>query len=164
MARRGFRTLQVIVFSSALLVGGVAFSGAAYAADINSCSANVQNPHYSISHGGIDVTATYECSTLHPLLTVFVDYVYLWVCPSSPQKNETYLQEHCTSKGANSNVLGFAITKTNFKYPLTAPAPSSPAAHGSGFWLACSLWYSYSKTHGTGPKILNFSNIVELSG
>jgi hypothetical protein len=134
--------------------------------DKNGCEVNVQNPHFSQSHGGIDITATWTCS--HVPSTVFLGStttsLVLWVCPHRPEQSEAYLTDashHCIVEGVNRENI--QVKKTKVKHARTAPPPSQPAAHGNGWWIACTTWYSKGP-NGTSEDRTNFSRAVQLNG
>ena len=155
--------MMLILSGSSALVMGTA--SAAFA-ETNSCSANIQNPHDSASHGGADVTGTWKCSsvttTIYLAANRFVGGVgfWLWLCPRKPPQSESYLNNsanHCTVKGVSHENI--TLTKSGVTVARTAPPPSQPAAHGTGWWIACSIWVS-NGPHGLGSKVTSFSNAV----
>lgn len=129
----------------------------------NGCTANVQNPHVSASHGGIDVTAVWQC-TLVPT-TIEFGFFNLWVCPTNDNgaKDETWITTYCTIKGYNNANFTITVPGSNGATDRVAPPKSNPAAHGAPWWIACTNWRS-DGPGGTSGWHLQFSNWVELSG
>lgn len=135
-------------------------------AELNSCSANIQNPHDSASHGGADVTGTWKCADVSTTIYLepnrFVGGVgfWLWLCPRKPPKSESYLNNsanHCKVVGVNHENI--SLTKAGRTVARTAPPPAKRAAHGTGWWIACSIWVS-NGPKGLGGKVTSFSNAV----
>ena len=158
----------IVVLASSALIMTTALP--ASAADRNGCSANVQNPHFSNSHGGIDVTAKWKCSdvttTIYLAANRFVGGVgfWLWLCPNKPPKSESYLNNSangCHVKGVNHEDI--SLTTSGKTISRTSPPLSHAAAHGSGWWIACSIWAS-NGPGGLSAKHTTFGNAVELSG
>ena len=112
------------------------------------------------------MTGTWKCSDVSTTIYLnpnrFVGGVgfWLWLCPRQPPKSESYLNNpanHCTVKGVSHEDI--SLTKSGVTVARTAPPPSQPAAHGTGWWIACSIWVS-NGPHGLGSKVTSFSNAV----
>ena len=59
--------------------------------ETNGCVPNVQNPHDSQSHGGIDVTATFYCDSVPTQIDLLSPGgLALWNCPTNRQQNHDY--------------------------------------------------------------------------
>lgn len=160
--RRSFITFPSLAATGAL-VGGALVSQAspAAAADQNGCDANVQNPHYSSSHGGYDVTVTYKCDTINRDIQALA---ILWKCQTTPPiingiPDKGWLANNCDFWDNNRD---FSVTKKNYQYPITAPAPTDPAAGGSGYYVGETTWRSYSYENNWTDYKTQFGNVVYL--
>src|SRR3989442_1572482 len=111
----------MIVFIFALT--GIIVRALPALAEINWCTVNVQDPHYSSSHGGIDITAVWACgkvpTTIHldnlnPLDALY-PYLDLWLCPNNDggAKDENWLINNCTLKGANNYYVTITVAGSN---------------------------------------------------
>src|SRR5439155_26794372 len=131
-------------------------AGASITADGNGCLTTVmETPHILVGAGGVIAKSTSQCS-LVPSTLHFTspDGFFLWVCPTDPPHDEGWLATHCTNKGiTNTNI---SVTKANTGYTNYVPATGLPGAHGTGYWIACSMWYS-TGPNGTGTGRLYFS-------
>jgi hypothetical protein len=130
----------------------------------NDCSANVQNPHFSQSHGGIDVTATFECERVPTKIYLLSPGgLALWNCVNKPQRSLSYLEDHCNIVGTNQE-NPVDITRAGHKYrqSRTAPPLADPPAHGHGWWIGSAIWQSHGPG-GTGAKTTDIGNAVPLS-
>jgi hypothetical protein len=134
--------------------------------DTNGCDANIQNPHYSNTHGGIDVTGVWTCTKVPT--TIEMGYFDLWLCPVDyGEKNlaaEDWIINHCTFKGSNDGNFNVTIAGSAGAQDRTVPSKYVAAAHGTGWWIACTIWHSVgpggtSEDHG--PM---FSNWIYISG
>jgi hypothetical protein len=166
------RLLATLAITGAVVLAGGSLSPAAAAPEFadNMCHANVQNAHVSASHGGVDLTATWYCDVAPVTINIgggalngSVAGLFIWLCPSSPQKTETYLQTHCVLKGTNIENISLPIAGAAHKVSRTTPPLAVPAAHGSGWWVGCTTWQSHGPG-GAGAPATTFGNIVELSG
>jgi len=150
---------------SGLFAAALVFSTAvpAAAADINGCSANVQNPHWSNGAGGHISKANWSCTRVPTLISL--DPIggygyYLWLCPSKPPKSESYLSANCTVKGENYEDINATSTRAYTRY---VPPASQPGAHGTGWYIACATWQTRGPG-GVGGLRVTFSNAVHLTG
>lgn len=148
--------LGAIAASLAVAVPSASASG-------NGCSVNIQNPHYSVSHGGIDTTAVWTCSLVPT--TIEFGFYFLWVCPTNDggAKDETWITNNCTFKGSNDADFTITVAGSNGATDRVVPPKSNPAAHGTGWWISCSNWRSNGPA-GTSGWHLNFSNWAYVSG
>jgi hypothetical protein len=154
-------------FVAALLLNvglAVVTSQTVLAADVNGCfiDGGVQNPHYSVGAGGIVSTASWRCSSVPAtinLSAVGETGFWLWLCPSPAPPDEAWISANCTEMGDNFNDI--LITNPYIDYNVHAPAGAG--AHGTGWWIACTMWYSQGQ-NGRGNTTLEFSNSVWVSG
>ena len=170
---RSLRVLTFTVVASAVVILTASASPASAAAPSfanNMCHANVQNAHVSQSHGGVDLTATWFCDVAPVSIDLSsgplngtVAGLFIWLCPSPPQKSEAYLDSHCTLKGANHEDIRLTRAGKAHKASRTTPPLSHPPAHGSGWWVGCATWQSHGP-HGAGAPATTFGNIVPLTG
>jgi hypothetical protein len=134
--------------------------------DINGCAATINNPHFSDGVGGIIAKGRYECtdvpSTIHINGNRGTRFL-LWLCPHEPPKSESYLYNPvngCSPKGSNTSNVRLTTSGDR----VTRYVPSQGGAHGSGWWIACTTWYS-SGPNGTDlGNIVTFSNAERLTG
>ena len=112
----------------------------------------------SIQHGGIDVTATWNCRNVP---TTIGQGLNLWLCPLPAPADEAWIVGNCTPKGFNGDSVHATVTKK--KYSKTAPPVAQPAAHGNGWWIACTLWSSNGPGGQTTSRYA-FSRSMELNG
>jgi hypothetical protein len=109
-------------------------------------SANLQTPHYSTGAGGVIAKANWSCTYVPT--TVFLNTAttgyWLWVCPSQGQDSESWIESNCTFKGGNHENID--ATVSGQQYTRYVPPAGQPGAHGTGYWISCSIWYS------SGPK------------
>lgn len=160
------RALCILLAASAAAICGitVTVSVSASVNETNGCSANVQNPHYSKSHGGVDVTATWSCTTA----PVSIDLLNpgglaLWNCPGGePSKSLSYLEDNCNIVGTNteSPIDLPTARKSAFR---TSPPLSKPAAQGHGWFIGSAVWQSHGP-NGTGPQITDIGNPSQPNG
>jgi hypothetical protein len=148
------------------LLGLLAFTGTALAADKNMCSASIDNPHVSSGAGGAIVKGQWSC--LDTPTTIYLDGSHsssaltLWLCTDkSPQKTEAYLtsESNCFIVGTNGENI--TLTGTG-SVTRTAPPAPQPGAHGNGWWVACAVWISVGPL-GTSSPNTTFSNVVKFS-
>lgn len=134
----------------------------ALAADVNGCTANVQNPHYSSGAGGNIAKATWVCSKVPTTINIGygVGGFWLWRCPNEPPKSEYYLGQNCTIVGFDGSSI--SITRANTQYTRYAPPSGTPGARGRGWYMACTTWRSQGPG-GTSGTVTTFSNAVFLS-
>jgi len=108
--------------------------------------------------GGVLAKATWDCkyvpTTVH-LGTKTTGY-WLWVCPTSPEKNEQWLALNCNLVGANGENIN--VRRSGHDYTRIVPPSPLPPAHGSGYWITCSIWYS-SGPIGTDSDRLQFGPV-----
>jgi hypothetical protein len=129
---------------------------AAHADDENGCNVNVQYPHYSEFHGGIDVSAVWNCTEYEFAATIHQS-LFLWLCAEEPPQDEPWIEANCTLAGRN-------IDDGQGPYVVrTAPHPGEAAAHGDGWWISCTSWYS-TGVMGDGTRQMNFSAPQYLVG
>jgi len=156
--------LVAIVSTMALCGLMLAPTATALARADNGCSANVQNPHVSDSHGGIDVTATFKCADVPTNIDLLSPGgLALWNCPSQPSRSLSYLEAHCNIVGFNQeNPVKITRAGKGGQQFRTAPPMSHPAAHGHGWWIATAIWQSHGP-NGTGTKTTDIGNAVPLT-
>jgi len=161
----GRRARFALLFVLVALVVSVLQASPALA-EVNGCSANIQNPHVSQSHGGIDVTGVWKCSEVPT--TIQFNFtasggLFLFLCPEKGRSTETWVTNHCTIKGINADDIPITTAGNSGAKDRVAPHTAEPAAHGSGWWIACATWRSVGPS-GTSPKHVKFSNWVQISG
>ena|ERR1051326_150443 len=128
----------------------------------NGCHANVQNPHISDSHGGIDVTATWYCTTAPvDIYLLTPGGLALWNCQNSPQRSLSWLEANCEINGYNQE-NPVSLPTANKSAFRTAPPLSDPAACGQGYWIASAIWQSHGP-NGTGAKTTDIGNGVPIN-
>jgi hypothetical protein len=139
-------------------------------ADPNGCAtANVQNPHITNSHPGgpgVDATAVWQCIQVPTTIWLTGDgFLYLWVCPNNDggAKDEAWIGSHCTNKGANYNSFVITVAGKNGSKDRVVPHKTDPAAHGSGWWIACTVWYSEGPGGTSSDHGPTFSNWVQIT-
>jgi hypothetical protein len=136
--------------------------GVGNAADRNGCSNTIENPHYSSGALGIIAKGHWSCTSAPTVIYLSGERgFFLWLCPSNPPKDELWISSHCTQKGRNGT--DFTISQANTDYVRYVPPSSLPGAHGTGYWIACSMWQS-GGYQGTSDVHTVFSNAVYLSG
>jgi hypothetical protein len=131
---------------------------------VNGCSANVQNPHYSASAGGI-VVKTVDTCTYGPtevVRDVGAQGLYLWLCPSAGQKSEVWITTNCSADGW-VNYTNCYLAVGGDSCTRTAPTPGVPPAHGTGYWVACET-FSSNGPNGQSQNHTYFSNFVFATG
>jgi hypothetical protein len=152
-------------------VGAIALCGlmlpptaTASAREDNGCSANVQNPHISNSHGGIDVTATFRCDDVPTQIDLLSPGgLALWNCQTKPTRSLSYLENNCNIVGHNQeNPVNITKAGKGGQQFRTAPPLSDPAAHGHGWWIATAIWQSHGP-NGTGTKTTDIGNAAPIS-
>ena len=131
---RSLRASTFTVVASAVVILTASASPASAAAPSfadNMCHPNVQNAHVSQSHGGVDLTATWFCDVAPVSIDLSsgplngtVAGLFIWLCPSPPQKSEAYLDSHCTLKGR----AGTSLRPPRPRGPEAAQAQVHPAA------------------------------------
>ena len=127
-------------------------------AELNSCSVtSMQTPHYSTGAGGVIAKATWACSFVPTTIRLYPYALYL--CPSQPPQDETWIVLNCTQKGQNTNNI--SITQPNTNYTRYVPPSGLPGAHGAGWWTSCVMWDSVGP-NGTSAEHLNFSASVYI--
>lgn len=132
-------------------------------ADVNGCGLNKWSaPHVSEGAGGIIAKAYWKCtnvpSTIH--MTISPRGLFLFVCPSQPPNDETWIALNCTAKGGTHNNV--SATDPTALYVRYVPPTDRPGASGSGWWIACATWYS-TGPNGTGSTRTNFSGARQLT-
>jgi len=135
-------------------------------AELNGCSANIQNPHFSASHGGIDVTGVWQCNevpTTIEFLTVPAGGFFLFLCSERGKRTEAWVTANCSIQGSTANSIQITTAGQNGAKDRVAPPTNEPAAHGSGWWVACAAWRSNGPSGGSA-KHVNFSNWVQITG
>lgn len=130
-------------------------------ADLNGCSSNTQNPHFSSGANGVIAKATYVCSA--PGVTNLVMQLYLFRCNRNKQADETksmYVSSAaCTEVARNlDEVEPPVVGKTYTRY---APPLSEPGKRGSGWWILQNTWSSCSQQNVVDGH-RDFSNIVYI--
>jgi hypothetical protein len=153
--------------AAVLFTGSVLFTASpAFATDKNGCNAHINTPHFSTGAGGVIVKGKYDCTSVPT--TIFLGTrttgLYLWLCPHQPQPSESYLtnsNNHCSIRGANFGDVHVRVAGRI--YTRYAPPGGQPGAHGSGYWVACSVWYS-SGPNGTSSDTTSFGPIWQGSG
>jgi len=138
----------------------------AFATDmVNRCTARVQDPHFSSGAGGIIVKADWRCGRV-PTTIALSDVarttgLMLFLCPSKPPKDEVWVPTNCVGKGENH--VDVPISVANAWRTRYAPPQGSPGAHGNGWWIACTVWYSRGPG-GTSANQMSWSNALLLTG
>jgi hypothetical protein len=153
-------------FVAALLLNvglAVVTSQTVLAADVNGCfiRGDVQWPHYSYGSGGVVSDAYWQCSSVPSTinLSALETGFYLWLCPEQALPDENWILNNCTFQGGD--FYDIFITTPNQDYIRHAPAGAG--AHGTGWWIACAIWYSQGP-NGRGSTIMQFSPSVWVSG
>jgi hypothetical protein len=122
------------------------FPGVGNAADRNGCSNTIDNPHYSSGALGVIAKGHWSC-TVAPA-TIYLSGergFFLWLCPTQPPKDETWITSHCNQKGRNGT--DFTISQANTDYVRYVPPSGQPGGTGTGWWIACSMWQSARPFH-----------------
>jgi hypothetical protein len=139
-------------------------SGIAYA-DKNGCSANVQNAHWSTTHGsgGIDLTATWTCSNTSTIILnptgESEGYLVIWGCgQTKPQPEYTYVIANCSPDGVNSE-SPFTVDAGD-QVSRTAPPLADPPLSGVQWWIGSVSWESQGPD-GTATTLNQFGNAAE---
>lgn len=154
---QGVRKFCSVIILAALL--SVLVATPAYAA---SCSAAAHNPHYSTGAGGIIAKGQGWCDNLSSGDDIKVEVV-LFLCDHYPSVTESYLQNNCTEKGHGIRTIYNATSGK--KYTEYAPPSYLGGAHGTGYWVACSVTHlRYDGTSSWIASDLDFSQVKWLSG
>jgi hypothetical protein len=132
------KRFSLVVVVAALVV--VAFPSPSSAADVNGCTASVDNPHYSSGARGVIVKARFSCTKNAVYINQFLK---LWWCgEKQPQKNKNWLASNCANAGTNNH----DIDGTTAGVTYTRYAPTSFASTTRGWYIGRLEWES---TKGT---------------
>jgi hypothetical protein len=154
--RTAFLTL-LLAISLVLASGKPGGSVANATTGSGSCTTSVENPHYSSGAGGVIAKSRVTC-------TASVNYYdgdfLLFVCRSNPTgpENTWASQYGCVQKAVAGAYLSPPYAGT--VYSFYVPALGSPGAHGTGYWVACMVWYYDSIDERSG---MTRSNGVYIS-
>lgn len=159
MGTRG-RKARAFIAIIAVLASVLGAPSAAHA-DLNGCSTNTQNPHFSSGANGVIGKATYVCSV--PGVSNLVMQLYLYRCNRQKGADETksnYISSPaCTEVGRNLTEVAPPVAGTT--YTRYVPPASQPGARGSGWWIVRNTWSSCSE-QGVVDGHRDFSNIVYI--
>lgn len=168
--RNLFRPTAVVflLIAGSLVASVINASPALARSSVNGCNVTIDNPHFSSGAGGIIAKGRFSCtdvpSTIHINGNRGTSFL-LWLCPNKPPKSESYLYNPangCTPKGSNTDNV--SATSSGTTYTRYVPPSSQGGAHGNGWWISCSTWYS-SGPNGTDlGNFVTFSNPEPLSG
>jgi hypothetical protein len=153
--------------AAVLFAGSMLFAASpALAKDKNGCNAKIDTPHFSTGAGGVIVKGRWSCTAVptNVFLGTRTTGLFLWLCPQQPQPSESYLGDpsnHCVIK--TNNIEDIFVKVADRTYTRYAPPQGQPGVHGSGYWIACSVWYS-SGPNGTSSDITTFGPIWHGSG
>jgi len=127
----------------ALAIGMGAVASATFssgAVDAGDCLSTVENPHFSRGAGGVIVKARYGCANVGRLNGV----LQLFLCSTRPPRDEQYIATQCTVKGYDN--FDFDPVNNNV-YTRYAPRLSRPGAHGTGWWVGCTIYNAGPNRH-----------------
>src|SRR5215470_13742380 len=165
--RGQFSRMTAAGLAATVAAGFMLFAASpASAADRNGCSATIDTPHVSTGAGGVIAKGRWQCTSVPT--TVFLSTattgLLLWLCPQNPQPSESYLtnpNNHCNAMGYNFG--DFDVDVAGQTYTRWVPPQGTPGAHGSGYWVACAVWFTPGP-NGQGQDRKTFTPIWHGSG
>jgi hypothetical protein len=119
-----------------------AFPSTGGAADVNGCTATVDNPHYSVNARGVIVKSRFSCTKNGVEIRI---YFRLWWCGNTqPQNNKNWLAANCADAGTNRH--GIKWTTAGDKYTRYAPPDFGLASNTRGWYHGRLEWESQKGT------------------
>jgi hypothetical protein len=138
------------LFLLAIVLSAFAFPVPSQAADVNGCTGNVHNAHYSSGAQGVIVKATFSCTKTGVYINL---HLRLWWCGErSPQRNKSWLASNCANAGtSNHDIDG---TTAGVKYTRNAPTGFAPNTRG---WYIGRLEWESTKGSTTSAVHVDYS-------